>query len=349
MEYTNDEICKLANVTTVKIKEIIHWDRIPFISLEENEFINICLRSQITLLFRGDVHGCNFFICTLNSIIGTRINTELEFAEFIQAKYNFKFEQGYDYKIFQLLNLKDVNEYKAFKDSPWGKDVFYKGMMWDNPKQVYNEAFAKYQEFIKSGFQDPVLYHEFQKSDFDSLDKFVDYKKKGYVSKEEYQFVEVVVPKLRTKLKQKIEQIQKDIDEAQNNGKDESMIHYNFNILEKRVEFLLRYSARDKSIQLDNLINDLTLMMEAANITFDIDEFKEWRRVRNSIVHDNEKIDKAKAKKALTFFNKINKYLDTIDDLLQKNLLLIEFEEDDDDLEDASDEKYYDNSFDEDN
>nr|MDO8114882.1 hypothetical protein [Candidatus Sigynarchaeota archaeon] len=172
-------------------------------------------------------------------------------------------------------------------------------------------AYDSYKKWLESGFSDVAEFANASKTGFFTKTEYDAFKASGCKTKEEYEILTQKSPKIFIEFDARIEQTKKDLDDAVKNKRNEDIVRLNCVIFEKRLALLYTKTFK-KELPKDKDILDILSELEQKLGKIVDDEFHYWRRLRNAIIRDNEKVDEGIGNKARLYFNELNKKLEAL-------------------------------------
>ena len=231
-------------------------------------------------------------------------------------------EEYEKFKRSGFFNITNLNSYQEFKDFQKGgflnmaeylEAQKLKISTKTDYDQFLNSGFTNYNEYINAknhGFQNKNDFHTARSLGIENNDEYQEFLKSGCTTKEDFEFFKKELPGLIRNSEKTLKQSLKDANNAFGSGSFEEFIRLYFLAIEKLTDaFYLKIFKKDLKSEndkiIDDMIEDIGNKIEIRLV--DINELKYWRRIRNKVIHDNLKIDKAKAEKAKEFFDEFNK------------------------------------------
>ena len=233
---------------------------------------------------------------------GTR-EMKKDYTIFLKAKEN-GFMEINDYELAEELGIKNYQELEAFM-----KSGFYEREGYYSTKE--------YEEFKKAkklGFYIKSAYDEALKLGFDNYDEYKKFLDSGCKTLEEYHF-KIKFPPIFTQKSNKIKEILNDSNKAFDSMSYEEFFRLKYLSVEKMAEiaYMKRFKKelnKDNELKLDEIIIELNKGMESKLV--DLKELRNWRKLRNKIIHEHFKLDKDKAMRGKEFLEELYNNLDEL-------------------------------------
>jgi len=220
------------------------------------------------------------------------------YKKYLKAKklgFQNKKENEYDEAI--ELGIDNYEDYSSFK-------AFYS----NKEKIYYEEDYKEYLKAKKLGFESSNDYlYAIMDLGFNNYAGYKEFQESGCESKEEFEFFKKM-PQIIENMNKKLNEIEKDADNAFKSNRFEEFIRLKFLSAEKMADIthlkVFKWERGEtEDLKVDEIIDRIEKKLEVKFT--DYEELKYWRRIRNKIIHEHLKIERDKAEKSKEFFDEL--------------------------------------------